>query len=147
METADLAKAVCRVLPALNLNPDGFRLDPGFATRAQRSGQPRSVSLNEVAKQFVFLGLRTTAEEGIDIEEFAGDALAVLAPHARAACEGLVVAWTDSSGRAFAAAFVVAAEGESGTLVGASWIAPEDWPEPMIDISKPGDDIIDDALN
>ena len=52
-ETYALEEAVRRVLPALNLTPSQFRLDPGFVRRAERSGKPRFYVLNSVEKRLV----------------------------------------------------------------------------------------------
>jgi len=147
METADLEKAVRRVLLALNLEPDGFRLDRGFLARAQRTGQARAVAINGVADQFVFMGFRESTDPEVSVEGMAAEALASLGRYARTSCERLVVGWADPRGQVFAAAFVVSPEGENGRLVGSSWTEPEIWPEPMIDASKSGDDTIDDALD
>jgi TIR domain len=147
METADLEKAVRRVLPALNFDPHGFQLDRGFLARARHTGQPRAVVINKVTDQFVFVGFRTIANPEAVVENMAAEALAFLGRDARIICERLIVGWADPRSQVFAAAFVVSAEGGNGRLVGSSWTEPETWPEPMIDYSKSGDDMIDDALD
>src|SRR2546423_1800096 len=125
METNDLEKAVRWVLPALNLDPDGFQLDRGFLARAQRTSTPRAVTIKEVTDQFVFVGLRTIADPEAVVESMAVEALAFLRRDTHTICERLVVGWSDSRGQAFAAAFVVSGEGGNGRLLGSSWTEPE----------------------
>src|SRR5215218_2514994 len=146
METRDVEEAVRQVLPALNLRSDQFQLDRGFLARAQRSGSPRSDALRGVTDLFVFVGSRATTDPEADAQGIATEALTSLSSGARAVCQRLVVSWTAPDDRVFAAAFNVSPDGTAGPLLGSSWSPPDTWPEPMIDASKSGDDIIDDAL-
>jgi TIR domain len=146
MDTRDVEAAVRRVLPAVNLDPGGFALDRGFIARAQRSERYLGSALNNMSCQFVFAGLRADAEAA-QAEIIAADVLASLSQPTLAVCERLVVAWVDSGGVVLAAAYTVLPSGKLGKLLGCSWSDPEAWPEPMIDISKTGDELIEDALS
>lgn len=145
--TADLEKAVQWVLPALNLEPKSFKLDPGFLARAQRSQKPRMVAFNDISEQFVFLGSRVTADPDSIAESRAAEALASLGEEARACCESLVVGWSDSDDKVFAAAFLVLPGEKQTQLIASSWTPPDSWREPMIDASKSGEEMINEALD
>src|SRR6516164_5036585 len=128
METSDLEKAVHAVLPALNLEPAGFQLDRGFLLRAQRSARPIVMVLNNVASQFVFVGLRETSDPDSAVGGIAEEALGCLPKRSRDFCERLFVAWIDTHDRVFAAALVVASPARVGKILGVSWSPPEAWP-------------------
>lgn len=142
-DTNTLEATVRHVLPALNLEPSSFKLDRGFAARAQRSGKPRAVSLNTIQQQLVFVGLRATVDPDVVAATIGAEALAFLP--SRDVCERLVVAWVDYQDRIHAAAFIVSGSGTL-TLVGASWSAPDNWNEPMINASRSPHDVFEDAL-
>jgi hypothetical protein len=146
MQTKDLEDAVRKVLPAVNLRPEGFELDAGFLQRALRSGQARVVNMNSPARLFVYLGEHGSHDPQAGVEGLASEALATLTDYARQCCEHLVVGWNNTQGQVFAAAFAVAPDGRSGALTASSWTNPETWREPMIDISKPADDAIHQLL-
>lgn len=143
MDTTTLEEAVRQVLPALNLNPNQFKLDLGFVARTQRSTMPRALSLNAIEKQLVFLATRTTENPDAVVASIGAEALAFLP--SREFCDRLVVAWTDFQDKSYAAAFKVSDSGTL-TLLGASWSAPETWNEPMIDASQSPREALDDAL-
>jgi hypothetical protein len=58
-----------------------------------------------------------------------------LSPAALEVCERVVVVRDDLDGEPQAAAFSVSMDGQVGDLLGASWLHPRDWPDPMIDAS------------
>jgi hypothetical protein len=136
----DLERAVRSVVPALNLEPKDFRLPDNFVRRAQRLEKPRPLSLNGIARQLVYLG--TVDKTGYEL--LAQRAVELLTRPLRDACEHLIVAWADTSGRASAAAFEMSSQGELGPLLAMSWLPPEEWPEPMIDFAGAGE--LDRAL-
>lgn len=146
MQSKDIENAVRKVLPAVNLRPEGFKLDAGFLQRALRSGEPRVINLDSIARLFVYLGERGSQEPQAVVEGAAPEALAALTDYARQSCKHLMVGWNNPQGRVFVAAFTVKPDGRSGALMGSSWTNPETWPEPMIDIGKSPDDVIHQAL-
>ena len=145
MDTRDVEAVVRLVLPAVNLDPSGFALDRGFIARAQRSQRYLGSALNNMSCQFVFAGLRADGETA-QAERIASDVLASLPPATLAVCETLVAAWADADGGVLAAAYTVTSSGKLGKLLGCSWSDPETWPEPMIDISKPADELVEHEL-
>jgi hypothetical protein len=145
MDTRDVEAAVRLVLPAVNVDPAGFALDRGFIARALRSRGYLGSAVNSMTCQFVFAGLRADAGHA-QADRIAADVLASLPPATLAVCETLVVAWVDSAGLVLAAAYTVLSSGKLGKLLGCSWSDPETWPEPMIDASKSGDELIENAL-
>ncbi len=142
----DLEAIVRSVLPALNLDPASFSLDRGFLARARRSGKPRVLAFNGLKKQLVFVGTRAAGDPNAMVDAIATEALVALAPEARAACEGLAVAWSNPDGQLFAAAFLLSSQGAAKQPSGMSWSAPEDWPDPMIDVSRTPDESFGLAL-
>jgi hypothetical protein len=77
MDTRDVETAVRLVLSAVNLDPLGFALDPGFLARAQRSPRYLGLAVNSMACQFVFAGLRADWDPA-QVDRIAADALASL---------------------------------------------------------------------
>lgn len=136
MDTNDVEAAVRLVLPALNLEPAQFQLDPSFFTRAQRSRTPLAVVLNQATCQLVFAGQSSQADPDTAAAVIASEALASLTAPSRSVCERLIVAWAGPEDQVFAAAYVVSPSGAVGQLLGASWSPPETWLEPMIDIQE-----------
>ena len=147
METSDVERAVRLVLPALDLEPAGFRLDRGFVSRAERSRGYLGSAVNRIECQFVFIGLRAAADPAQELDSVVADALAWLPDPVRTVCESLVIAWVDSGGAVFAAALDVSASDKPARLLGSSWAAPEAWPEPTIDAAKSGEEILKAALD
>src|SRR5438552_13924024 len=102
MQTKDLEDAVRKVLPAVNLSPELFKLDAGFLQRALRSGEPRVVNLERAARLFAYLGERGSRDPQAGVEGLASEALAMLTDYARQCCEHLVVGWNNPQGQVFA---------------------------------------------
>jgi hypothetical protein len=146
VETHDVEMAVRQVLPAVNLDPADFKLDRGFVARAQRSNRYLGTTLNDIHHQFVFIGLRAATDPSEAVDSLASDALESLPESVRAVCESLVVAWVDASDQVFAAALSVSSSGRVGKLCASSWSPPDAWPEPMIDLSKSEDEMVEDAI-
>lgn len=144
MNTATLEETVRQVLPALNLNPSEFKLPVGFVIRSQHSGKPRSISLNTIEQQLVFMGARAVAIPDTVALNIGAEALAFLP--SRDFCERLIIAWTDLQDKSYAAAFAVSDRGAL-TLLGVSWSPPESWHEPMIDASRSPRNALEDALS
>jgi TIR domain len=142
----DVEGAVRRVLPALNFDPASFEFDRGFPARARRRAKPSVLVVNDLANQLVFVGTIPTTDPDAVVERVAGKGLTALSDSSRRACERLMVAWEDPDRGAFAAAFSVTPDGGVGQLLGSSWHPPESWPDPMIDVSKSHDQVMDEAM-
>ena len=146
MNDRDAEGAVRHVLPAVNLYPSSFQLERGLVRQVQRDGTPVQTSLDGMDRQLVLVGVRHGTDLGRVAYGAAADAVASLPRPARHACDQLVVCWADPSGQAFAAAFALTSSAEAGELRGASWIRPEEWPEPMPDVTRSREDAIAFAL-
>jgi hypothetical protein len=111
--------AVCRVMPAVNLDPDDrFRLGAASLARTRRDRTPRAQALNNVQTLFVFMGMREAEPREADARRLAADAVASPGAPVRAACTRLIVGWERPDGTAppaaYAAAFEVAADHSVG---------------------------------
>jgi hypothetical protein len=147
MSRVGLQQAIRDVLPALNFQPGQFELDRGFLLRAARRDGPSVLTIDGVADQMVFLGRRTTIDHDEDVERLGREAVGVVARGRGNAAKRMIVAWFDDDGNAFAAAFVLSAEGGLGDLLGSSWSPPDSWPTPAPNASKSVDEAIGDALS
>jgi len=134
-----------RLLPALNFKPESLGGLTSFVARARRRAGPSVLAFDGVENLLVFLGTVEAAPE-----KFAAKAgeqgLATLTQPTRAACRRLLVAWEDRTQHGAAVAFALDAAGNPGSLLGASWLAPESWPTPMVDAAMPPRRRIDAAL-
>ena len=141
-----LVAAVRRVLPALNFRPDSSQLDAGTMRRARRR-PPWTLSLSGVQKLLIYVGIMPAGSGDLAAERAASSALDALTAAARADCEALLVAWEDPAGQPYAAAYAVTSDHRVGRLLGASWIDPNAWRDPMADASKPVDEALDLTLD
>ena len=146
METQDFDRVVRHVLPALNLDPEGFRAPRGFLDRARRRPRPSALALSGVDRQLVYVGTLESADPEVAASLALRLAVGSLGAAAEA-CEQLLVAWTDADGRMCAAGFFLAGEEGVPVLLGSSWTPPDAWPEPMIDATASGDALIETALD
>ena len=129
-----LIERVRRVVPALNLRPEGLPMNANLVRR-MRARQAGKLTLNGVENVVVYVGDRPSRDADREAVSAARTALERLSPAALEVCEHLVVVWDDLDGEPQAAAFSVSMGGQVGDLLGASWLQPRDWPDPMIDAS------------
>jgi hypothetical protein len=141
-----LEEAIRRVLPAVKLEPDSFRLDRGFLTRALRRGKPAAMTMDDPTTLLIFVGTTEETNSADAAERMAEEAIRALSLPSRDVCDRLVVAWCLVAGPAFAAAYSMSPTNEVGALLGASWIEPSAWSEPMMDASLSGDEALRNGL-
>src|SRR5687767_12699838 len=121
-------------MPALNFRPEGLSMSANMVRR-MRARQAGKLALNGVENLVVYVGDRPSREADAEAVSAAETALEGLSPAVREVCEHVVVVWDDLDGEPQAAAFSVSTDGQVGDLLGASWLQPGDWPDPMIDAS------------
>jgi hypothetical protein len=135
------------VLPALNLSPEGFVLEPAAVDRARRATRPRWVVLAGPGTAFLWChaGLLRPGAPAERHSEAVLHTLAALPAPARAACRGAVVVWeTGDGGDVFAVALRLAAD--EPKVIATSWSPPHEWPEPFVDATLPPEEALEAAL-
>jgi hypothetical protein len=133
MEGSSLATAVEQVLPATGLHPAGFEPSALFLQRA-RNGEEAVTAVNGRQRLLAFAGDGPTSEEVA--AEKAARALASLDNDvARTLCEHIVVVWAATDQAGFNAAVFSTQGGQVDQLEGLSWLAPQEWPRPTIDVT------------
>lgn len=138
-------RVIPAVIPALNFRPDTLPLSADMVRR-MRGRQEGKLALNSVANLLVYVGSRQSRDAGDEANSAAASALEGMSVAVRALCERIVVVWDDLDGEPQAAAFSVGGDGQVGNLLAASWLRPEDWPDPMIDVSVAPDAGFEAAL-
>ncbi|WP_413988043.1 toll/interleukin-1 receptor domain-containing protein [Labrys okinawensis] len=145
--TAELEAIIRKMLPALNLRPENFRLEPGLLDRARERGKPLVMAITGVGQVLAFVGRCEAADPDSAASQAAGRALAAMSKAAREACHHLIVSWEDAADKLFAAAFVLGEECTPEARIAWSWAPPEAWPEAMIDLTRAApEDLLDEQI-
>lgn len=145
--TAELEAIVRKMLPALNLRPENFQLEPGLLERARERARPLLMAITGAGQVLAFVGRCEAVDPGSAASEAEGRAIAAMNQPAREACHHLIVSWEDASGKLAAAAFVLGTEGVLEARIAWSWAPPEAWPEPMLDLTRAGtDDLLEEQI-
>ena len=133
------------VLPALGFRSDGrLNLTPSIVQRMRARGH-LSMFL-DTTRILVYLGIRDSHDDDREAHTAGAAALEMLPDAIRDECEGLLVVWDDPHGEPHAVALSVGDDGQAGTILGASWLRPTEWPIVMVDTSIPPGEALDSAL-
>jgi hypothetical protein len=125
--TDSLLTVMRAVLPAINLDPAGAKLEAGFLRRAFAARKVRVRALNGVELLLAFAGVSTAEDPN---ESAAAAIKSVLSEQLPSEARTLLVAWIDTNEQPYIAVVDVLAPEK---LIAASWMEPESWDPPMPD--------------